>query len=722
MFSGMRVFLLGPSVGVVLALVSGLASAGFVLAPVVEHSATYRWQATPGDDAAALPLNPYRPVELLLTVPCSVVDRAESGPTQPVVTTTRGTAGSAMNLAVEVVSGRLTVRSRGQQLVSTTRRWEDCTALEIRLTSSRSTVSVDGRPLSDLAGDHCPLVRGFFTSSDVAGLHAVVVADTQYDTSPTWVKVMLGAVAVATLAGALLSIILRRPARSSSLRPAVTSRPARRSTARAWLLDGVVAVVLVYLAVVGPVTDDDGFIARIIRTRAASGFVGNYARWNNTPEAPFGWIYELYAGWSRVSFEPIWLRIPPLLLGLVSWWLLARLLLPRLLMRPALSVRVGIAAAFITFWICFGNTLRPEPWVALGLAVVMMLVDIAIVRRNLAVLALAATAAAMTLGVGPSGLVAFGPFLAAAPRLVRWFRAMAGWERVTGVLVILAGVAVATVPMFADQSLAAVRSGTAIRTGFGPSFPWWEDWRRYVRLTEAPFAKQWGGIPGHGRGIPGRRCGAEVWPGSGVRRSMERMTLGSAALVAPLMALAPTKLSHHFGALMLVGPLVVGLALHVLHDRPSPLLSGGAVAGLAVGLGAALIAPNDWWELSKLGIPNAAGAQELGGVALAAPVMAVGVLTGIVVAFVGTFMNPRGDLGRHALSIPIVGLLTLGLAIVLVAELGSFGYAAARRAGRYTLAAENLHALVQDRCLLEDTISSRTRPGQHGFTRRQRAG
>lgn len=708
-----RRLLLGPYLVAVLALVSGLAAAGFVLAPVVEHQATYHWNATPGDDAAGLPLNPYRPKELHLTVPCSVIDGAAQGRRVPLVATTRSDAGSsaaggsATGLALDVAGGRLLVRSQGQVVLATRADWGRCEAVEVTMTPARSTVVVDGRSLLDLSGDRRPTVRGFFTSGDVAGLAAVVVADTRYDTSPTPGKVLLGLLAVTALAGAVLLLALRQPRRWPRFRAGSVGPQLFRWAARITRLDVVVAVALGYSVVVGPVTDDDGFIARIISTPAVSGFVGNYVRWNNTPEAPFGWFYELYAGWSRVSVEPMWLRIPPLLLGLVSWWVLGHLLLPRLLTRPALSVKVGVAAAFVNFWICFGNTLRPEPWVALGLAGVMLLIDIALVRRNLAVLGIAATTAALAVGVGPTGIVAFGPFLIAAPRLVRWLRSMAWSQRLTGVLVVLAGVGVVAVPMFADQSLAAVRAGTAIRTGLGPNYPWWEDWRRYVKLTHAPFTKQWA-VYAVAVAVSFAAVVALRAPRvAGTRRAMQTLALGSTALVPPLMALAPTKLNHHFGALMLVGPLVVGLALHMLRGRPqlTPVLWGGAVASLAVGLSAALVAPSNWWELSRLGIPDAARPQQIGGVELAPPTLVIGVVLAVAVVFVGRATGHRRNGGPLLVFSPVAELLLVGLAVTLVlTQLVTFSYAAASRTDRYTLAAANLHTLAGNNCLLENTV------------------
>ena len=92
----------------------------------------------------------------------------------------------------------------------------------------------------------------------------------------------------------------------------------------------MVAALLGVWWVIGSGTVDDGYIAGIVRGRGDNGFVGNVYRWLDAPEAPFGWFYEPYHWWSTISAVTPWMRLPSTLLGLLCWFLVSRLLLPRL--------------------------------------------------------------------------------------------------------------------------------------------------------------------------------------------------------------------------------------------------------------------------------------------------------------------------------------------------------------------------------------------------------
>ena len=39
-------------------------------------------------------------------------------------------------------------------------------------------------------------------------------------------------------------------------------------------------------------------------------------RWFGTPEAPFGWYYDLLALWAHVSTASVWVRLPTLVMAL----------------------------------------------------------------------------------------------------------------------------------------------------------------------------------------------------------------------------------------------------------------------------------------------------------------------------------------------------------------------------------------------------------------------
>ena len=78
---------------------------------------------------------------------------------------------------------------------------------------------------------------------------------------------------------------------------------------------------------------------------------------------------------SAVSLGSIWLRLPALLLGIGSWILLSREVIPRLgiAARRAPAVRWSTAAVFLAFWLTYNNGLRPEGQIATGALVTYVL-------------------------------------------------------------------------------------------------------------------------------------------------------------------------------------------------------------------------------------------------------------------------------------------------------------------------------------------------------------
>ncbi|GAA2813853.1 hypothetical protein GCM10010470_56650 [Saccharopolyspora taberi] len=294
---------------------------------------------------------------------------------------------------------------------------------------------------------------------------------------------------------------------------------------------------------IGPITVDDGYIAGIVRGRGENGYVGNVYRWLNAPEAPFGWFYELYHLWSQVSAAPLWLRLPSTLLGILCWILLSRLVIPRVGVRS----RWLTAVTFLAWWLPFNLGLRPEPWVAAGSLAAFCLVERAIALRAPRPLALALLIAGLTTAVTPSGLMAFAPVLAALRPVLRLVRANPALPA--------AAMACALLPMFADQSFAAVVEATRVRKLIGGDQPWFEEFDRYARLLE----------PGTFEGSLARRApvlltllGLLGWVRG--RAAADRMAL-AVVLSLGVLVISPTKWTHHFGALAGIGAAVLALCL-----------------------------------------------------------------------------------------------------------------------------------------------------------------
>ncbi len=127
------------------------------------------------------------------------------------------------------------------------------------------------------------------------------------------------------------------------------------------------AAVLVWWHFVGANTADDGYILTMARVSEHAGYMANYYRWFGTPEAPFGWYYDLLALWAHVVHRQR--------LGAAAhaadgawrcWWIISREVIPRLgtAVKKSRPAAWTAAAMFLAFWLPLNNGLRPEPIIA----------------------------------------------------------------------------------------------------------------------------------------------------------------------------------------------------------------------------------------------------------------------------------------------------------------------------------------------------------------------
>ncbi|WP_094460083.1 arabinosyltransferase domain-containing protein [Enemella evansiae] len=709
----------------VLALLAGLSMLAFPLAPVVQHTATYQWRSA--DGPVALPLNPYRPERLTLSLDCAAIG-ADAG---PVLTTVRA-------VDPDLRSGRLDVAVRGGELVLTSRGTEvragayPCGRVVVSMDTAGTRVSRDGVVLVDRPGDLRPAIDGFSGPGDwppdvvddpisqgepgsftrtpapvAPGIEAEVVADTQWDSSPTALKIALGVVAGVFLLAALVFAVL------ADRRPRQPSAPPRRTRGGFWKRhwdDLVLVPVFAFGVIAGGATDDDGFIAQILRTRTMSGYLGNYVRWNNAPEAPFGWFYELLSRWGAVSWEPVWLRLLPLLVAILGWVVVRHGLLPRLVSRPGIWVRLTLLSGFAGFWLVFCNALRPELWFAVGSGIVVWCVLVALHRRWVWPLLIGALVAGLTVGVGPTGLLALAPFVVAVRPLWRWLR----HDRLRLAAVSVAWLAClgAVVPiMFADQSLTSVLSSNSARATYGPVFPVWMDPIRYWRLYQSYAARQWTvylaavALVLLGWRLWRVRRGA-VGMLSGVNRRVAWLVVGTALGLVVAMALSPTKLPHHFGSLLLLGPLAMAACVRLVErDRGrgfAAVLLGGSVAMFGI----SLHGNNTWWKLSTLGLLADKNPLRVGPVPVWPFVVLAGVLLGVCIwrGLPGWLRAGRLRAGWRAGR--AAGAYTLGVVVLVGSQYANFAQAAILRGpDRYTMASAALSAMAGEPCKLARSLA-----------------
>ncbi len=164
-------------------------------------------------------------------------------------------------------------------------------------------------------------------------------------------------------------------------------------------LDGLVTAVLVWWHFVGANTSDDGYILTMARVSEHAGYMANYYRWFGTPEAPFGWYYDLLALWAHVSTNSVWVRLPTLLMALACWWVISREVIPRLghAVKTSRAAAWTAAGMFLAFWLPLNNGLRPEPIIALGILLTWCSVERGVATSRLLPVAIAIIIGALTL-------------------------------------------------------------------------------------------------------------------------------------------------------------------------------------------------------------------------------------------------------------------------------------------------------------------------------------
>ena len=311
-------------------LAVGLGLLGTVLAvlfpilPVVQETSTITWpSATTGTRPVDAPLVVYRPETMSITVPCRAVQDldARTGPAATVVSTFPPLSpdGPQVGMRLTVENGQLVLNDLGQQMATATVPTGDCT---VRITSDAGSTLVDlgiGQQIR-LPFDARPQVVGVYSDlddsrDDVAGVAVSITPDTRFETTPTTLKVLAGIFAVLAAMGgvwALHALDVRAGRRAPRLAPKGWWWPTSR--------DLVVTAVLAVWAVIGSQTSDDGYILGIARARESAGYIGNYYRWFDVPEAPFGWFYDvLTALWmTHRRLGAVACACPSLLMGIVS--------------------------------------------------------------------------------------------------------------------------------------------------------------------------------------------------------------------------------------------------------------------------------------------------------------------------------------------------------------------------------------------------------------------
>jgi Mycobacterial cell wall arabinan synthesis protein/EmbC C-terminal domain/Arabinosyltransferase concanavalin like domain len=704
-----------------LALITGVLGILAVLAPVIADDPVVSWpSAGQQPTSTVLPLSPYRPLQLEAIVPCTTLEklnaRPDGGEALRTLPADVGTA-PGEGLVVVATQGVVTVTASGAEVVRQPLLAGDC-IYQVVADAGGVRVSRDGVGIGARADLLVPQVAVLQTGAveHTSGLSVRLHTDARYESHPTPLKIAL-LVAHGVGLVALLVLAIR-------WWPGVGFGPIRPRPSWA---DVVVVVVSLGWVVAAPINIDDSWYLLMARNAMESGYIGNVIYQFNVTENPFSATQYVMQAWGALgdNWSLAWMRLLPLGYGLVTYVLL-RILVATVLNRVAQRSRVpwAVAAAHLLWWLPYGMTLRPEPLITLGAAVVLVLAEAARRRRSVGMFAAATAVAALTVTAAPTGLVAAAPLMLCLPWLWQWWRATEARSRAAAVLLMGATASIVVPVVFADATLGNVLDSIAVHRWYYNQHAWYDEYLHYANL-----------LVGDDRGAWGKRLPVlltlavllAVALGAGRTAGTAGPSgrlLGGAAVTTVVVLIAisltPTKWVNHFGAL--AAPATVLLAAALIRSplprrvhtataaSQAPLAIGTAVLVAAVSLGFA--GPNLWRPLSDWGQPfgnhilvetpyvRSLLAPSLGPVALRNP------LLWLAIAGVAWWWTRRPDcrLGRRRGPGPDRAVLVMATGLGVALMLAVFTIAPLRQYPGASVALMNLRALVGHPCGMASAV------------------
>lgn len=618
-------------VAVVAGLLGALLAVATPLLPVEQTTAELNWPQSGELISVEAPLISYVATDLHVTVPCQTA-AGLAGPRNPnktvLLSSVPKQAPNAVDrgLLIERTKDDLVVVVRNTPVVVApldevlspacdklvlTAHADKVTGEFVGLTKD-DNADEPGAPLYGERGgyDFRPQIVGVFTDLSgpaPEGLEFSAVVDTRYSSSPTPLKMVVMVAGVALTLAALVALHV--------LDTADGMRHRRFLPSRWWSmtgLDTLVTAVLVWWHFVGANTADDGYILTMSRLSEHAGYMANYYRWFGTPEAPFGWYYDLLTLWVHVSTASAWVRLPTLLMALTCWWAISREIIPRLghAVKATRAPAWTAAGLFLAFWLPLNNGLRPEPLITLGILLTWCSVERAVATSRLLPVAAACIIGALTLFSGPTGIASIGALLVAVgPLRTILHRRSTRFGLLPLLAPILAAVTVTVILNFRDQTLRGVAEASLVKRAVGPALSWFDEYLRYERLF----------MPTPDGSIARRFAMLALWVALALAVAMilrkgkipgtapgpSRRIVGITIISFIAFMATPTKWTHHFGVFAgLAGPLgalaAVAVTSAAMRSRRNRTLFGAMVMFI-VALSFASV--NGWWYVSNFGVP-----------------------------------------------------------------------------------------------------------------------
>ncbi|MEU2347441.1 arabinosyltransferase domain-containing protein [Modestobacter sp. NPDC049651] len=605
---------------------------------------------------------------------------------------------------------------------------------EYRLTMDGDTtrLTLDGEQVAQL-GAVLPDVDVLATSfaglpgGSADDLSVTVRVDDQFSNSPTAVKWVLSALlALSSIACLVLVARWDRRRRAGSRtdgadRPAAGRLPWWRYLS---VVDLAVVLLLLLWLFIAPTTDDDGYYAVMARSSLDNGYVGQYYQLLNNGYTPFTWFYQLLGYWDHLSHAPVFLRIPSLVAGLLTW-AVARIVLNSVgLPRPATALRRFLLHAvtglvFAMAWLPYCLGVRPESIVALLAVMSLGAVVVARRRDSLAWYAGALLIFGVAITCHPTGMVALTPILLSIPQMWRLVRSTTLWRTLARIAGLVAPAALVAVPGFLDGTLNDFTRSGEIFDEAAPKTQWFDEILRYQFLlgngAMGAYAKRLTVLLG---------LACFLWFAVLQLASAGRATRAFPKLVALagwsyglsflVLWLTPSKWTHHFGSISGLSTVFVtaflffGVRTAVAAQRGRRSIAPAVVlAGISLVLVVALSmhGPNLWAYSWLLGLPHAGPPPFLGPLSLDSP--AVWVLVVVAAAVVVTLTTRRdrrswGRIGGRALPAAAVVALLAGFVYLV----GGFALATVRTWDDYSPWADALQDPMSHDCAAQQAFSA----------------
>ena len=650
----------------VVATVTGLL--GFLLAvltpllPVNQSTAELKWPQGGGVSDVAAPLVSFVPIDMDMSVPCSLATRLpEQGGVLLSTIPEGGQDAGARGLFVRATADALTLTDRNVALLNTDRAAAQSNP-NCRIVMRADGEGVSGRfeglpePAADSGASHGftladhemrPQIVGIYSDlpADAPrdGLSMRATIDTRYVSTPTPLKltaIVLG-ILLTIVSLIALGILDRRDGRSH-----------KRFLPSGWFTirppDVAVFAILAFWWFAGANTSDDGYNFIVGRITGDAGYADNYFRYFGVPQDPFGWHFQVISAMTDVSVAAPFMRLPAFLLGLLGWWLISREVIPRLgrAVRHSTPAVWSAAFVFLAIWLPFNNGLRPEPAEAVGALLTWCCVERAIATRRLLPYAIAVVTAAFTLALAPGGLMAVAALLAGIRPIVKTLVSRRSRDGLLPMLapILAAGTAV-LFQIFADQPLAPLIAGNKVASDVGPTLEWWQEPIRYYYLilptADGTLARRFGVLAmilclfvvllrllrrEHPNGV----ARAPIW-------RLVAVTLGTMFFIA----FTPTKWTHHFGvyagiAAGLAAAAGAMMAPAVLRSRRNRSFFAAAVLAIT---GISFAGTNGWWFVGSYGVPWWDRPPTVGGINIAWFILIAAVAT----ALAGLWFHFRDD-------------------------------------------------------------------------------